>query len=42
MFAGGLILRNSEKIVDAEDRVVECRFHVSPVGAKMNTSAPWK
>lgn len=42
IFAGGLTLKNSENLVDAEARVVECRFQVSPLGAKMKTSAPWK
>ena len=40
IFAAGLTLRNSENLADAEARVVECRFHVSPVGARMKTSAP--
>lgn len=42
MFPGGLILKNSENMGDAEERVAECRFHVSPVGARMKTSAPRK
>lgn len=36
------MLKSSENFVDAEESILECRFHVSPVGARINTSAPWK